>query len=222
MLEALIFDFDGTLLDTETAEFEAYRELYVREGLTLSLDSWQQGVGTWDGFDPWEPFGHYSDPERALLKQTLRQGLWSRLEALEPREGVLGLLDEAFHRGIRVAIASASDRDWIERWGNRHGLLKHVEVLVSRDHVDRVKPDPEAYQLALRWLGVHSKSVLAIEDSLHGYCAATAAGLPCLVFLNPVTQGMAFPPDAHVCETLNMGLEVLVGIHACQSKFSLE
>jgi HAD superfamily hydrolase (TIGR01509 family) len=208
-LLALIFDFDGLIFDSETSEFEAFAELYAEHGLELRLSDWQKGVGTWQGFDPWEPFGGLPDEERRELVDRYRQRLHQRLEAQELLPGVRQLIAQAKQAGLRLAIASSSDRSWIQRWFGKFGLLQDFEVISTRDQVAAAKPDPALYRLALDRLGVDAQQALALEDSLHGTRAALAAGLLCVVVTNPVTRDLPFPAEALRLPSLEGGLPAL-------------
>lgn len=191
MLRALIFDFDGTLLDTETHEFRRWQALYAERGRELALAEWQQGVGTWDAFDPWLGLGVAED-ERADLHARLQADILADIEAEDLRPGVRALLRQAQNAGLRLAVASSSGREWVERWLARHDLGNTFEVLATRDDVARVKPDPALYTLALARLGLSAREALAIEDSLHGATAAHAANLAVVVVPNQVTLGSPF------------------------------
>ncbi|AFZ66642.1 HAD family hydrolase [Deinococcus peraridilitoris] len=191
MLRALIFDFDGTLLDTETLEFRRWQAFYTERGRELELSAWQQGVGTWGAFDPWAAL-EVAEHERAPLYEPLRAAILADIEASDLRPGVRTLLLQAQDAGLRLAIASSSDRSWISRWLAQHGLGDTFEVLATRDDVAQVKPDPELYLLALHRLGLRSEEVLAIEDSFHGATAAHRAGLKVVVVPNDVTRGQPF------------------------------
>ncbi len=191
MLRALIFDFDGTLLDTETHEFRRWQALYAERGRELALVAWQQGVGTWDAFDPWLGLD-VAESDRAAVHTRLQADILADIEADDLRPGVRALLEEARRANVRLAVASSSGREWIERWLARHNLENTFEVLTTRDDVERVKPDPTLYLLALARLGLSAHEALAIEDSFHGATAAHAAGLAVVVVPNQVTLGSPF------------------------------
>jgi HAD superfamily hydrolase (TIGR01509 family) len=212
-LEALILDFDGTLLDTEGTEFEAYQALYRQHGLELSLTDWQQGIGTWGAFDPWTPFEQFPQVQLEALKKAHHHHLLERLDQILPREGIPELLEEAKTKGIRLAIASSSDADWIGHWGHKHGLLEGIEVLATRYDVEQVKPHPALYLLALERLNLPASAAMALEDSLNGYRAAVGAGLFCLALTHPITESLEFPEGTIKWPQLEGGLAALEGLH---------
>ncbi|MBB6100102.1 HAD superfamily hydrolase (TIGR01509 family) [Deinobacterium chartae] len=209
MLRALIFDFDGTIFDTETPEFENYRALYREHGLVLELSDWQRGIGTWGVFDPWAAFAHLEEIERERLRARNHARLMGQLERSDVRPGVRELLEQAQAAGLRLAIATSSDRNWVQRWLEHHDLRAYFETLATQDDVQHVKPDPELYRLALARLGLDASEAVAIEDSLNGSLAAVRAGLRCVVVPNPVTRSLRFPPETLRLEGFEGGLEAL-------------
>ncbi len=193
-VQALIFDFDGTILDTETHEFRHWEALYRRHGRELRLADWQRGIGTWDAFDPWLGLPGEVRARQAEVQAALHADLLADIEAAELRPGVRTVLEGAQASGLRLALATSSDHAWVTRWLAKHGLLELFEVLTTRNDVARVKPDPELYALAVSRLGLRPEVCLAIEDSFNGASAAVAAGVPVVVVPNDVTETQPFAP----------------------------
>ena len=191
-LKALIFDFDGTLLDTETHEFRRWEALYRQHGRELMLSDWQQGIGTWNAFDPWLGLPDEVRAQQGEVHAELRRAIHADIEASDLRPGVRRVLEEARAAGLRLALATSSDREWVTRWLTQHGLLTWFEVLATRDDVARVKPDPELYALAVSGLKLRPEECLAIEDSFNGATAADAAGMPVVIVPNEVTASQPF------------------------------
>lgn len=189
---ALLFDFDGTLLDTETPEYHAWQQIYQEHGASLTLPEWLEGVGTWYAFDP------YTDLEHKLGRPLDRAAIQSRLKVLHHdvllemglRDGVEGLLREARRRGLKLAVASSSDHRWVDAHLARYGLLEAFDAILCRDDVPpgRSKPHPDLYLAALDALSVPADAAVAFEDSLNGVRAAKAAGLFVVAVANAVTQ----------------------------------
>lgn len=191
-LQALVFDFDGTILDTETLEFRRWEALYAQHGRTLALRDWQQGIGTWDAFDPWLGLPSEVRARRDQVAAELHTLLHTDISASGLRPGVRGVLLSAQAAGLRLALCTSSSHDWVDPWLEQHGLGHLFEVTATRDDVRHVKPDPELYQLACERLKLPPGACLALEDSLNGATAADAAGLRVLVVPNEVTESQPF------------------------------
>jgi len=117
--------------------------------------------------------------------------------------GVEELLREAGERGLGRAVASSSSCGWVEGWLRRRGIRAMVEVVVARDDVERVKPDPELFLLAARRLGVAPSGCLVFEDSPNGMRAALAAGMRCVAVPNVLTEPLSRPDVDLVLESLD-------------------
>jgi HAD superfamily hydrolase (TIGR01509 family) len=192
MIRALLFDFDGLLLDTESASFRAWSEVYEAHGHVLPLAEWAPARGTIDGFDLG---AHLAGLTGAPLLEEIRERKRRRhldfcdLEDLRP--GVLELLGEAAARGLRTAIVSSSEDEWIARHLGRRGVLERFDAVVcANGDRERAKPRPTLYLEALERLGVAAPEALAFEDSPNGVAAAKAAGLVCVAVPNEITGAL--------------------------------
>jgi HAD superfamily hydrolase (TIGR01509 family) len=214
-LRALIFDFDGTMLDTETPEFESWQGIYRDHGAELLLEDWGRGIGTWGAFDPWHDLeAKYGQPlELERISVAHHERVQAAIAASVLLPGVLELLEAAKGAGLKLAIASSSGREWVHGWAEKLGVLHFFHATATKDDVLRVKPDPALYRVALEKLGVTPQEAVALEDSPNGAKAALAAGLRCLVIPNPVTRTLEFPTGVHRVETLEgvklEGIELL-------------
>ncbi len=191
MLQAIVFDFDGTILETEGPDYQSWQEIFDAHGSELTLDVWIQCVGGAPaGFDPFaileEQTGVVLD--RVSTHQTRRKRVLELIEQQPPMPGVEALIAAAQSAGIGLAVASSSPSVWVEGNLNRLGLRHHFQAVRTADDVERVKPDPTLYRLAAAALGAAPERTLAIEDSRTGMLAAKGAGLHCLVVPNSVTQ----------------------------------
>jgi HAD superfamily hydrolase (TIGR01509 family) len=191
-LRGLIFDFDGLILDTESPEFNSWRDIFAEHGCALLLDEWAVCIGTADVFDPCERLEALLG--RPVDRQTLRAERRRRSDVLiaaeAPRPGVVERIAEARAAGMKLGVASSSSSEWVEGHLSRLGLAAHFECVRCSDHVERVKPDPALYRIALHGLGLRPEEAIALEDSPNGILAAKRAGLFCVAIPNAATRDL--------------------------------
>ena len=192
-VKALVFDFDGLIVDTEVPIFRVWQRIYRDHGQELPLDRWLTIIGTASG-----PF----DPVIDLVEKTGTKLVEADLKALEVLyyqeatalqqllPGVLDYLVAARQLGLKTAVASSSTRKWVMDHLNRFGIGGHFDAIVCREDVKRTKPDPDLYLTALHRLDVSPPEAIAFEDSSNGVQAAKAAGLFCVAVPNPLTADL--------------------------------
>ena len=128
--------------------------------------------------------------------------LYENLMSEPLAKGVLKVLDEAERRGIKTAVGSSSQRDWVEGHLRRFGLLERFAAVVTFDDVSESKPSPEIFQLALKRLGVRPENGLVLEDSQNGVLAAKRAEMRVVAVPNEVTCTMDFSQADEILESL--------------------
>jgi HAD superfamily hydrolase (TIGR01509 family) len=192
VIEAVIFDFDGLLLDTESTLFAAWRRAYAEFGVELPLSLWTANVGgySYEAFHPLDQLERLAG--RAIDRDQVneRRKAWylAQVNSQEALPGAREAIDGARRLGLKLGVASSSNRSWVAGHLERLGLLDRFDALVCGDEVARVKPDPELYRAALDSLGVPAARCFAVEDSPKGVAAAKAACLYCVAVPNPVTR----------------------------------
>ena len=187
---AIVFDFDGVVLDTETPLYSSWKEMYSRYGAHLDLELFAAYIGGADYFD----FHTHLEQQTGLTLD--RQSLMDERRALYSKHvsgntvlpGVKAYLSEARSHGFRIGLASNSDIGWVGSNLRELGLFDDFDVLKTRDDVVHVKPDPEIYLAALHDLKADPGHAIAIEDSASGVAAAKAAGLFTIAVPNPITR----------------------------------
>lgn len=195
MVKAIIFDLDGTIIDTETAWFVALGEIYNEYDATLTLEQYSTCIGT--SLDAFDPYVHLMKEgkvsiELNALKQKVKQRYDEHMLKEQVRPGVPEYIKQAKAAGLKLAVASSSPRDWVEHYLNKLGLLPYFDAICTASEVKQVKPDPELYELALEKLNVQPSEAVAIEDSPNGARAAVAAGIHCIVVPNAITETLDF------------------------------
>ncbi len=190
-VRALLFDFDGLIVETEGPAFRVWSETYARHGAELTLTEWSATVGTLHGFDP---VGRLEElTGLALDGNALREYAWAehrRLVAGEAlRPGVSEYLAEALALGLDAAVVSSAGTAWVTGHLEQRGILDGWHSIHCADGDPSVaKPRPDLYLAALAALGLAPEACIAIEDSPNGIAAAKAAGLICLAVPNPITR----------------------------------
>jgi HAD superfamily hydrolase (TIGR01509 family) len=186
-VQAIVFDFDGLLMDTETTMVESWQAEWAHHGLELDLDEFWPGHG-----------GDVSEDRYAVLAAAVGTGFdrqesharrlvhRERLHAdLDFRPGIRDWISTARELGVRIAIASSSPRSWVLGHLQRVGAVELFDQIATGDEVEAHKPDPAIYELALRRLGVPGADAIAVEDTTHGVAAAQAAGMFAVAVPNP-------------------------------------
>jgi HAD superfamily hydrolase (TIGR01509 family) len=191
MIDLVIFDFDGLILDTETPDFEAWKELYTELGAVLSMEAWGHCIGQRAGvFDPIAHLEGLIGPcfQGVELKQRQRARFYDLLNAEVLRPGIQSYLDDADRLGIKLAVASSATRDWVEGHLTRLNIAHRFAHIVTVEEVTHAKPHPELFHLALARAGVTADRAVVLEDSPNGLHAANRAGIFAVAVPNPVTM----------------------------------
>ena len=215
MIRALIFDFDGLIVDTESPALESWQEIFREYGHELSLDRWALNVGRGESLDVvgdlQQLVGRTLDA--GALKAQRRARHIQMVEAQPILPGVAERIAEAHAMGLRLAVASSSSRQWVAGHLQRRGLLQHFHTVRCRNDADVGigKPDPAVYFAALRSMGVEAREAIALEDSPRGAEAAKRAGIFTVAIPNDVTRRMGPTGADLTLESLeDMTLEELV------------
>jgi HAD superfamily hydrolase (TIGR01509 family) len=192
MIQALIFDFDGLILDTETPEVQIWQELFARYGKVFPIDEWVHSVvgAAIANLDPLvrlEQLTGLQLDRPALLEETHRTRLEKR-SVLQPLPGVADYLSTARLLGLRLAIASSSPHARVDDPLRQRGFYELFDAIICQEDAPRVKPAPDLFLAALSALHVPADQALAFEDSPNGVRAAKAAGLRSVGVLNPITS----------------------------------
>ena len=215
MIEALVLDFDGTILDTETPDYRSWQETFESFGVSLDRSMWASYVGgASGGFDA---VGHLAELSgSAIDHDAVRLGRRRRylelVEAEPLRPGVMAIIESAEGLGLKLGVASSATRNWVVGHLEGRGLMGRFGSVRCADDVSVVKPDPEVYLAVTDELGVTPSRALAIEDSARGVASAKGAGLYCVAVPNPITAGMDFSRADAVYPTLaGLSLESIIG-----------
>ncbi len=192
-IRALVFDFDGLVVDTESPALASWQEIYSEHGHELTIAAWADAIGTIGGFDPVahleELHGAPLDGEALRARRMPRQLELTDAEAVRP--GILSYLEAAKGLGLQVAIASSNASEWVQGHLHRLGISEGWAAIECADgEVSVAKPEPDLYEAVLRMLGISGAEAIALEDSPNGIAAAKAAGMFCVAVPNAVTVNL--------------------------------
>ncbi len=184
---AVLFDFDGTLLDTESVALVTWLEEYQAHGIRLDEDAWIAAVGA--------EADHYGTLATSVgagfnvnaCRQRRRRRERELVATVQPAAGVAETLTSLADAGTRVAVVSSSPAQWVLPHLDRLGWADRFVTVVTRENAARPKPHPDLYLEALARLELSAGDVVAVEDSANGVRAAVDAGLRCIAMPNPVT-----------------------------------
>lgn len=204
MIKAIIFDFDGLILDTETHEYEVLCEIFREHNCELPLDVWGKLIGTKSDFNPYTYLEEQAQRKinHSEWKKIEKERFNKRIIQEEARPGVIEYLDAAKELGVKVGLASSSNYEWVSSHLSRLNLLDHFECIRTSDYVENVKPDPALYLETAKCLGVKPEECIAFEDSANGALAAKRAGMKCVTVPNSVTKGLEFCEVDHSVESM--------------------
>lgn len=202
-MKAVFFDNDGVLVETEHLYFQATREIFAGQGITLTEAMYaeyflRQGKGAWflleqKGFSP---------PAIQELRQERNRLYLNRLQSEAiVIDGVESALKRLHGKAV-LGIVTSSRRDHFEIMHRRTGILPYFNFTLTIDDYGKAKPDPEPYLKALEKSGLRPEACLAVEDSARGLMSACAAGLRCIVVPRGMTSQQVFPGAYRVKNTL--------------------
>lgn len=194
-ISAVLFDFDGVLVDTEWAIYQAWKRTFESHGQHLPLEIYTRCIGT--DFNTWSPKTHLEDLTGQAfdwhdLDARRQESILRELTHEGPMHGVLSSLQSLQDRGMPTAVVSSSSHHWVDGWLEKLGLGAFFKTTVCRGDAPRIKPAPDLFLEAAQRLKTPPENCLVIEDSLNGLKAAKTAGMPVWIIPNRVTECLDF------------------------------
>jgi HAD superfamily hydrolase (TIGR01509 family) len=189
-IKALVFDFDGLILETETPAYQSWAEIYREHGHELPRDRWLDYIGREAGW--FDALTHLeslvSAPfDRDAVRRRREERRAELLAELDVMAGIRDYIAEGRRLGLRLAIASSSPTNYVRVHLGRIDLSDVWDAVVCREDAPRAKPAPDLYLRAVELLGIAPGEALALEDSPNGIAAAKDAGLWVVAVPNELT-----------------------------------
>ena len=215
MLKAIIFDFDGLILDTETPEVLTWQSIYRDHGFELPVDEWAKTIGGWgiSDFDAAEHLSFLSQGrlDTDSLRERHREESGKIVHASSILPGVIPMIEQAKENGLQVAIGSSSTHEWVDTHLKRLGIFDYFDHIVCQDDVlsGRSKPHPDIFLKALEKLNVKKNEAVVFEDSSNGVLAAQRAGIFVVGVPNPLTANLGVKGDITVPSLAELSLHDL-------------
>jgi HAD superfamily hydrolase (TIGR01509 family) len=179
MVEALLCDIDGTLVQSNWLHAEAWRLAFIAMGIALEQEEVRRQIGKGGDelipvYVPWWKRRQVEEPLKAYRKYVFQQDFLPQVKALP---GAKEFLEHAKAAGIRVALASSADKDELQIYKRIVGIEEIVEEETSANDADRSKPYPDIFEAALKRLKLPATKCIALGDTPYDAEAAGKAGL---------------------------------------------
>lgn len=217
-LEAVIFDMDGVLVDSEPLHMIAIQKVLKKIGYVYSLKELERFIGVRD-IDMW----HTLIRERQMqitaeiltdMRLEIADEVFNR-ETIRPVVGIPEFMSAIRAKGLKMGIATSTARSNAEFLLRLLGFEELFDVIVTGSDIQQPKPNPEPYLKAAMLLGVAPQGCLAVEDSTHGIRAAKAAGCYTIAYASPsAIQQDTTPADLVVKHISEIHLDQISGMHS--------
>lgn len=190
--KALLFDLDGTLIDSEFFHYECWNEILEKYKVSLTYQDW---LATYAGVPL--PANAKNLLEKYNINAPLEDVIVRRenltLERLKTKDvnlmpHVTEFLDFVDNKGVTMALVTSSPRKDVEAVFERNGLGKYFSLIITRTEVTKSKPDPESYNICCEKLNISKEQCLVFEDTINGVKSAVAAGITCFAIQNNVND----------------------------------
>ena len=195
MIKAFIFDFDGLILDTETATYQLWVDIYEQYNIELPLSKWELIIGSSNhAFDPLDYLADHASVnlDKQDIMSRFEKSLLEKTRFLPVLPGIMTYLNWARRNHLSIALASSSSKLWVTTHLKLLEIDKMFDVIRGSDDVEKVKPDPELFLSVKTYLDLDDYEAIVFEDSRNGIIAANKAGFFTIAVPNTITKKMDF------------------------------
>lgn len=203
--KAVLFDFDGLILDTEWPIYQTWLDLFKSENQDLPISTYVQCIGS--DFDTWSPEKHLESLTGKIydwptINPARQIEILAALKNPIALPGVNDLFQKLKTANIPIAVVSSSSHSWVDNWLEKLDLTKYCTTIVCKGDAPRIKPAPDLYLEAAKRLNLLPSDCLVIEDSLNGIKSAQAAGCISLAIPSRLTSCLDFSIADHTKNSL--------------------
>ncbi len=215
MIQAIIFDMDGLMIETEHLQSQAYEQVLRSYGVNLEFNNegvvHRVGISGVDNFTFLKQKYNINESIEVLLdkKQTIYRAILSN--NIVPKPGLLSLIETIKHAGLKLAVASSSSLEDIMFVLKHIGITDVFDVVVSGENVAQHKPAPDIFIEAARRLNADPRTCVVLEDSQSGVEAANAAHMKVITVPNQYTKSHNFSKaDVVVTSLEKINLDIII------------
>ncbi len=189
--ETILFDFDGTLLDTEWIIYKEVLAIFQREGHDLPLEQYVKCIGS--SYAKWSPQTYLEELtgkeyDWEAINEERNQKIRARLATQGPMPGARLAIEACHELGYRLGVVSSSSHDWVDGWLEKLELESSFEHVTCRGDAPKIKPAPDLFLKGAKRMKTDPAKCLVIEDSYNGMLAAHAAGMDVVAIPNRITK----------------------------------
>jgi len=211
--KAILFDHDGTIVDSEKVHFELWKEVLQHYDVLLSYEEYtNQYAGIPTTSNAVTIIDNHEigiNPSELVLAKDIATTQYLSKQAFPLMGGALDSVRFFYEQGFKIAIVTGAGREGVDVTLTNHQIRQYVSTVVSGDDVANSKPAPDCYLLAAKRLGLHPSECLAVEDTYHGSVAAISANIPCIGVSKSRRVRNLFTGTIHECCNLNSATQWL-------------
>jgi HAD superfamily hydrolase (TIGR01509 family) len=212
-LRAILFDHDGTLVNSEPVHFELWAKVLKQYGFALTEEHYRlyyAGVPTRaNAIDLVERFGIKEEPWKLAHAKNVATDEYLEHAAFPLMKGVKEAVDLIHSQGLQLAVVTGASATGVRATFKAYGFEQKFSLIVSNEDVQQSKPAPDCYLLALRKLGLGPDECIAIEDTSPGLQAAHSAGLRCFVVPSEMSKHQDFRSATAVCTEMSEAIKLI-------------
>ncbi len=182
MINTVIFDMDGVLIDSAPHHYEVLKDFMGEHGVEITIDDFREFNGTTTKeVIEYLSQKHVKDFDVHAISLEKEKRAWKKIsEEAEIFDGVCELIQTLKENGFKIALATSTELEYAEHFFRMSGLKKEFDAIVTKDDIHRSKPDPEIFRLASERVDSKPEECVVVEDAFNGVKAAHAAGMKCI------------------------------------------